>query len=349
MSIEQQNEILKEQLMAVEHDKFLLSQQVAKLAAQMAAIRRGTSMPSEFSPPPEPDLLSHSEFIKQELDDYPTPQASFGAPSTSFNSPSTAPYSETSTPLSIHLGLDALRSSTSDMTQHPAAMLCDLQCQSEVARSQPSTPPMTRHEAATPSFSASPDLWTTLISAVYSQLMHPLRTIFISLRTGSALPPSMMASTPMALPLIRWLISTPADLLPHPPTISRTTTRKLPSNKQTSPTILTSSPTNTLIKTPIIRPRMLQRLLLSSPALARPLRAATARALRLKTGGMTGANNDALRGVLRGMEARRSEKAGLRSRSLARRRDRSSSRRRIRSEERRMCITTGIMENDIGR
>ncbi|KAL9128887.1 MAG: hypothetical protein Q9175_007430 [Cornicularia normoerica] len=130
--IEQQNESLKERLMAVEHEKFLLTQQVAKLAAQMEAIKRGSSAtPCADSPPLGPDLLTREQFIKQELlDDYPynlpTPQNSHSAPSSSYSSPSTATYSELSSPATTGLNLDAL-TATPDMTQHPAAMLCDLQ------------------------------------------------------------------------------------------------------------------------------------------------------------------------------------------------------------------------------
>ena len=306
MTIEQQNESLKERLMTVEHEKFLLAQKVAKMSAQMRAIQSGTSNPHELSPPPESDL--HQNFyIKQEIDDYaftlPTPQHSFGAPSTSFPSPTTATFSESSTPATMSLGLDAL-TATPDLTQHPAAMLCDLQCQS-TGSCQASTPPTTRPQAATPPSTAN--IYPILISAIYSQLMHPLMMIFISLKTGSPLPPSM-TSTPMVLPLIRWLISTPTNLLPPTSPIRRATTP--PKAKRTSPTSTRSARPTTPSQAPILRLRLLRRLLLSSPSLARPLEAATGRALRLKTGGMTGKN-----GALgeRGRRvARRNGKAGLR-------------------------------------
>lgn len=305
--IEQQNESLKERLMTVEHEKFLLTQQVAKLAAQMEAIKRGCSAtPRVDSPPLEPDLLTREQFIKQELlDDYPynlpTPQHSHGAPSTSYSSPSTATYSESSTPATMGLDLDAL-TATPDMTQHPAAMLCDLQCQSAAAR-QTSTRPTIPH--AIQSYSANL-LCLMLISAVYSQLMHPLRMIFTSLRTGSPLPPSMM-TTPMALPLIRWLISTPVSLLPPSPTKSMTPT---PTTTKTSPAKAISTPEATHSTAPILRLRLLRRLLLSSPSLARPLRAATGWALRPKTGSMTSGNG--ARGLGVRWVTRHGEKVGLR-------------------------------------
>lgn len=253
----------------------------------MEAIKRGSSATSPASPALEPDLLTREQFIKQELlDDYPyslpTPQNSHGAPSSSYSSPSPATDSESSTPATVSLGVDAL-TTPSDMTQHPAAMLCDLQCQSERAR-HTATPPTTPHAAAIPSSSANL-VYLTLISAVYSQLMHPLRMIFISLRTGSPLPPSM-TTTPMVLPLIRWLISTPANLLP-PPSPTGPTTPK-PTTTTISSASATCTPEATRSRVPILRLRLLRRLLLSSPSLARPLRAATDRGLRLQTGSMTG-------------------------------------------------------------
>jgi len=310
-SIEQQNESLKQRLMKVEHEKFLLGQRVAKLAAQMKALQRGESTPHvELSPPLEPDLLEHDQIIKQELDEnhfaLPTPQQSLYASSTSFSSPSTATYSSSSTPATINLGIDDLTASP-DMTQHPAAMLCDLQCQSAEA-CQPSTRP-TPLEAAkwTQSSLTTQTIYLMLTSAVYSQLMLPLRMIFISLRTGSSLPPSMMTSMPMALPLIRWLISTPVNLLPT--TISRTTTPH--SITKTSRTTAMSTLTDTPLRVPILRLRLLRRLLLSSPSLARPLRAATGRALRAKAASMTGRRVALERGT-RSVACRHGEKAGLR-------------------------------------
>ena len=310
--IEQQNESLKKQLMIYEHENFLLGQKLAKMTARMEAIDQGssgTTRPSSprlgglpDSPPLGPDLLPREQFIKQELSDeypynLPTPQHSHGAPSSSCASPSTATYSESSTPAIMNLDLYALHA-PSDMTQHPAAMLCDLQCQSAEA-CQTAIQPTTRRAASIQSYTTNP-LYLILSSAVYSQLMHPLRMIFISLRTGLPLPASMM-KTPMALPLIRWLISTPANLLPPSPTEATTPN---PTRTTTSPAKATSTPEATHSRVPILRLRLLRRLLLSSPSLARPLRAATGRALRAKTGSMTGESG------ARGLGGRRVARSG---------------------------------------
>ncbi|KAL2038753.1 hypothetical protein N7G274_008511 [Stereocaulon virgatum] len=303
-SIEQQNESLKQRLMAAEHEKFLLHQRVAKMEAQMDIMRRGSSLPNLSTPPIGPDHLEHSPIIKQEFDDYhhfslPTPQSTHHTTSI-FSSPTTATYSEPSTPATIGLGLNTLTSST-DMTQHPAAMLCDLQCQSmEVC--QVSTQPTTHQAAATHLYIPSL-VYLTLTSAVYSQLiLPPLRIIFTSLKTNSPLPERMMTSMPMALPLIRWLILTPANL-PSP----RTT--RIPRMMTTSLPTAMSTPANSPQRATILRPRLLRRLLLSSPSLARPLRAATGRASRLKTVS-TADGNRAQRTIVHWV-GRQSRKAGL--------------------------------------
>ena len=309
--------------MTVEHEKWLLRHQVAKMTAQMEAIKRGSSTPDVSTPPLEPDLLDHDQIIKKEFEDYqfalPTPRSSLRASSASFSSPSTATYSGSSTPATISLGLDALTASP-DMTQHPAAMLCDLQCQSREA-CHVSTRPTIRHAAAIQLYTANL-LCLTLISQVYLQLMRPLKMIFTSLRTGSPLPRGMMTSMPMALPLIRWLISTPANLLPHPTptqptrtTPTSTTTTTTTTTTKTSPTTATFTLPATPSQTPILRLRMLRRLLLSSPSLARPLRAATGQASRLKTGSTTSGGNGISRRSTQSVVRRHSEKAGLCRRS----------------------------------
>ncbi|KAL8740365.1 MAG: hypothetical protein Q9190_006926 [Brigantiaea leucoxantha] len=140
-TIEEQNSLLKERLMAVEHDKFKLQQQVQRMAAELTSLRSGfssrqtsvDSMPADLGA----DLLSQTQ-IKQEGEQrYPystlnTPPDSIRqCPSTSYSpTPSiSSSFSRSSTPSHLGLGFHTLNTSP-DMTQHPAAMLCDLQCQS---------------------------------------------------------------------------------------------------------------------------------------------------------------------------------------------------------------------------
>ena len=273
--------------MTVEHEKFQLAQQVAKLSAEMSRIRHGGSLaPTSTATSCAPSPSLHPEMfhnIKQELDDYPfalpTPQNSIHLGS-SLTPPSTCSiYSRSPSP--FHGGLN-VSTSSSDLTQHPAAMLCGLQCQSEAARA--ALIPLTNPDATQRQrqlrllyATSTQTYWMTLISAVYSHLLHPLRQIFISLRTGSPIPIKTMPRQEMISLLILWLISTPANLMKTPPTPSNTTSDSTP-------------------QPAAFRIRLLRRLLLCSPALARPLKeAAAGGASRLKA-------SYALNGMLKGTD-----------------------------------------------
>ncbi|KAL8866267.1 MAG: hypothetical protein Q9174_006399 [Haloplaca sp. 1 TL-2023] len=155
--IETQNDRLKERLLQVEHEKFKLQQENTKLAAELTALKGGSSS-SRASLAPSPNLAAqvfNEQTIKQELEDtlsyLRTP---ISLPSDSFSpSPSASSNSRSPSPTSLGLGFHALTTSP-DMTQHPAAMLCDLQCQSGADRSAAMTQPTTR--ATTLSTSSNP-------------------------------------------------------------------------------------------------------------------------------------------------------------------------------------------------
>ena len=139
--------------------------------------------------------------------------------------------------------------SSSDMTQHPAAMLCDLQCQSEEQRPWMSSTP-TQISAAL--------LLINMISAATSVILTPLNQIVNTLTT-----PSYLSPTPSILTLIIWLVTTTASLTN--------------STSMTSYTNTTTSPRPRFS----LRIRLLRRLLASNPHLARPLMDATMSAMRL--------------------------------------------------------------------
>ncbi|KAI4179357.1 MAG: hypothetical protein L6R41_007889, partial [Letrouitia leprolyta] len=130
-AIETQNDMLKERLMAVEHEKFKLQQQNSQMAAELAALRSGSvSTQASLAPASDSaiDVLNNRQAIKQELEDslfaLRTP---ISLPSDSFSpSPSAITDSRSPSPSSLDLGFHVL-TTTPDMTQHPAAMLCDLQ------------------------------------------------------------------------------------------------------------------------------------------------------------------------------------------------------------------------------
>lgn len=284
--------------MAVEHEKFLLAQQVSKLTADMYTMtgRTGTTpvaIPSSApSPPLDPDFQT-PEPLKHELNDFlyalPTPQTSVN-PSLFSSRPSTS-CSLSPSQSQIGLGLSAL-DPASDSTQHPAAVLCDLQCQSEVAGSATHSRVAIRQPPSKGLFIQL--LYLTLLSVTYSRLLLPLRLIFLSIRTRSPLPnPISPRSTSMIFLLINLLTSTPSN--PRSPTKASSSTKK---NRSINPN------TSTISSIPLpgarrltFRLRLLRHLLFCSPALARPLRDATSKAMRTKISRtLTGTVTDSLRG-----------------------------------------------------
>lgn len=229
--MEQQNQFLIQRLSQMESENNRLSQQVAKLSAEVRGSRSVT--PKASSPAIESPTLTPTLF-KQEGDELPMERIPFPTPSVT-------DYSPTFTPSTL--------AEASDVTQHPAAVLCDLQCPSLASKDL---------EAPFPS-STSPNLklhmmlqllFLTMTSAACSTVIHPLSQILLSLKTGSPLTFST-AEIYQHFPLILWLISTPS----------------LSSSKVSN--------------RPVFRMRLLTRLLACSPALARPLRDATGRALQL--------------------------------------------------------------------
>lgn len=273
--------------MDVEHEKFLLAQQVNQLTAQVYAMtnQTGSTTPASTAPDsPSPSPSSSSlnivapdqEAIKKEPNDHryslPTPPKSISV------SLSSRPSTSCSLSLSSsQIGLESSAFETfSDLAQHPAAMLCGLQCQSETARSA-LLPLVTRPHR--PKLYFIPLLYRTLALVIYSRLLHPLRLIFLSIQTGSPLPSEISPqATSMLLLLINLLISTPANLN------SSTTTPTWPMRTQLTnthtPTI--SSASLHAARRSMFRLRLLRRLLFCNPALARPLRDATSKAMRTK-------------------------------------------------------------------
>lgn len=232
--MEQQNQFLIQRLSQMEAENNRLSQQVAQLSAEVRGSRSTT--PKAGSPVTESPTLTPTLF-KQEGEELAMERIPFPTPSTTDYSPTLKP---------------STLAEASDVTQHPAAVLCDLQCPSQASK-----------VLEVPSLSSTSDrrsslqlqmtlqlLFLTMTSTAYSTVIHPLSQILLSLKTGLPLALST-EEIYQHFPLILWLISTPS-LSP-----SKAPTR------------------------PVFRMRLLTRLLACSPALARPLRDATGRALQL--------------------------------------------------------------------
>ncbi|CAL5866661.1 uncharacterized protein PFLUO_LOCUS870 [Penicillium psychrofluorescens] len=230
IQMEQQNQFLLQRLSQMEAENNRLSQQVAQLSAEVRGSRSAT--PTKVGSPVADSPTLTPTLFKQEGDDLPMERIPFPTPSTTDYSPTLKP---------------STLAEASDVTQHPAAVLCDLPCPSLASKEL---------EARFPSLTSRVPLqmtlqllFLTMTSAACSAVIHPLSHILHSLKTGSPL----MFSTEeiyQHFPLILWLISTPS-LSP-----SKASNR------------------------PVFRMKLLTRLLACSPALARPLRDATGRALQ---------------------------------------------------------------------
>ena len=286
--------MLKQRLMAVEQEKFLLRQQLAKMAAALhksSPTSRAVSAAPNTSPPRSPGLSAAEvhqidKNIKQEFEDLsfslPSPQNTLD-PRSSFSSPTSSP-SRSPSPSNMDFHGTA---NSSDMTQHPAAMLCGLQCQSEAVWRLSPSPSSAPDEAQSPLLERQQmhiqhtlttlHLFLTIHSVVYSSLLQPLSQLLTSLRTG--LPMRTLTMTPTLFHLILWLISTPINpLRPMIPTTSSS-----PSTDMTSTIKITSTSSPPQLLPSAFRISLLRRLLACSPALARPLKDATGRALQMKT------------------------------------------------------------------
>ena len=233
--IEQHNQLLQERLSQMEAENNRLSKQVAQLAAQVDVSRGNTPAASNPQSGNSPTLTA-TLFKQEGEDDGQVEQIPFPTPShTTQHSPTLEPYS---------------LAEPSDMTRHPAAVLCDLQCLSEGSKEM-EDPYLYMTLASNQNLNVMVlmvlQLLMTMTSAAYLTVIHPLSKILYSLRTGSALTFST-EEIYQRFPLILWLISTQ---------------NLSPMKKNTSPTS-------------VFRMRLLARLLACSPALARPLRDATA-------------------------------------------------------------------------
>ena len=288
--------------MAAEHEKFLLNQKVAKMEAQVKLLKNGSN-PGESiptTPAPEAQAFDHIK-IKQEIDDY---QFSFPTPRT-YSSPSSMTYSPSVSPSQASLSFDDESLATSaDMTQHPAAMLCDLQCQSAEACQEPSpqhtakTTKTSQATFATPSSSANQTLnSTTLALKAYSQTKTLSNSTHrtTTRRTHQSLNSQSTNTTspPKTSPSMRWWTSAP----------TKATTMAMALSLETSTSL-------SLLKVWL---QVLQRLSLRSPPLARPFEDATGWVMRRETSSTTSRLSEALRWRSSELGRRLSGRSGLRS------------------------------------
>jgi transcriptional activator HAC1 len=169
---------------------------------------------------------------------------------------------------------------SSDLTQYPAAMLCDLQCQVSEEQAKPFPASQT---LMSPLLALTLQLRMLLLSAsaILSACQRPLTQIAMSSKAGFSLLPS-----PLILTTIIWLVTLPPD------SNSSTSTTSSATKQTTSPLTLwqrAMTPLRTTTassrKYTTLRLKSLRKILTSSPNLARPLSDATMVALRLVSEG----------------------------------------------------------------
>lgn len=169
-------------------------------------------------------------------------------------------------------------SKAADLTQRPAAMLCDLQCQSA---SLPRSWTASQTSMARSSNSGLPIL--LLISVLASACQRPLTQIAMSLKAGFSLPPA-----PSILKAIIWLVTRPRSSRrsrsTYPSSSTRMGAQSFPAHQRRTGTPSLRTP-NSVSTLPTLRITSLQKILTCSPNLARPLQDATMEALRLVSEG----------------------------------------------------------------
>ena len=252
---------------------------IAKMAAEMTVFRKmikgdvATPDSSKNTSPSlsttifsQADVIPHVKSEFDELDfTLPPPHSTVDPRDAAFSSPSGSPKVNPT-------------AATPNLTQHPAEMLCDLQCQLGAKRLQwGTTSSSPSAELETLAFlslftTLSQVLLANMVLTAYSLVLSPTAAISHSLKTETA-----RAERLFPLSLLSTL--TPTNLASALAMTTLTTTTRW-SRLQCQSTFQINS---------------LHRLLASSPALARPLRDATGRALRLtsssdatSTGGLPG-------------------------------------------------------------
>jgi transcriptional activator HAC1 len=253
-TIERRYQDLEMRLADSEAKNFALQQQIAQFTGKIPVFNPSSSPQTrpveQFRQAPSPLTLSQELFTSQDSHNRAFEQPIVENTSNHLNPQTVNPASLSPEMRPV---AESSNASSSDMTQHPAAVLCDLQCQSEEQR-----PWMNLMQ---PSNSILPiTAFLLLISAATSTILSPLSRIMNSLRMGSSLSP-----TASILNTIIWLTTTSSPLMPLTSTTSSTTTTK------------TRSMRNPKLS---LRMNLLRRLLACSPQLARPLMDATMGAMR---------------------------------------------------------------------
>ncbi|KAL6900143.1 transcriptional activator hac1 [Trichoderma evansii] len=253
---------LSQQLFGPQDGQKVDSTKQSLMDQMMRSATNPTVNPASLSPELNPIPDSANEDLSEEFEETTEEQ--------------TKEQIETSEQLTVGLSTDS--------TQRPAEMLCDLPCQSvEMPQSFPAS------QTPTPTALA----WALYLrmmvlsaSALLSACQRPLMQIAMSSKAGFSLLP-----TPQLLTTIIWLVTLPPASRINLPTTSSTSTTSSTTTQTTSPPTLWQRATMPLRTTSstsrstTLRLKSLRTILSSSPSLARPLLDATMAALRLVSEG----------------------------------------------------------------
>ncbi|KAI0162349.1 hypothetical protein GGR57DRAFT_453906 [Xylariaceae sp. FL1272] len=259
-ALEQRNEVLQNQLVEQQKQNMRLLQELEKL--RNGSVSQDSST-AEFQPSPitlSPPLFPNAPVpgMKEEL---------IALPET-VNPASISP--EMNPVADDEVSSAPTETTSTDATQHPAVMLWDLQCPSVKA---PSSWVASRNPLP-PVLSMYLQLQTLMMvsSALVSACSRPMTLIRGALKANLALQP-----TPSILSTIIWLVTLP----PTVTTLTSVNSSRMSAEPQARPqdsTRTSRNPNSSSAST--LRIKSLQKLLTSSPILARPLMDATMGLLR---------------------------------------------------------------------
>ncbi|KAI0867711.1 hypothetical protein GGS24DRAFT_484706 [Hypoxylon argillaceum] len=284
-ALEQRNAVLESALHNQQKQNLALLEELAKLRRSAGVVSRSSSPLDVFEPSPltlSQPLFDQSVNGAGMMDDFILMPGQDGTVDPASISPELAPVSDsdlktdlnTTTETEALLTVPTAATTSSDVTQHPAAVLCDLQCPSVEA---PSSWMAQRQP------SPLRPLHTLLMasSVLISACCRPLTLITGALKTNLALHP-----TPSILSTIIWLVTRPPNFR-NLTSISSSATTTSAAQHPARPRAMTRSPKipNPPSASSTLRIKSLQKLLTSSPILARPLMDATMEFLRLVSEG----------------------------------------------------------------
>ncbi|KAI0172683.1 hypothetical protein GGR52DRAFT_580397 [Hypoxylon sp. FL1284] len=280
-ALEIRNQQLEEQLANQQKTNEMLMDELNKLR-QGSGSSRGSSPFDNLQPSPltlSQPLFGSAQDKASMMNDFILMPEQDDTVDPASLSPELAPISDDNAPQTSATEQGATASTSaatsSDVTQHPAAVLCDLQCPSV------ETPPswLASRQPSPPGLSLFLQLQTLLTasSVMLSAFRHPMTLIRGALKANLALLP-----TPSILSAIIWLVTRPPSFRASTST-SSSATMSSAAQLQARPREATRSPKNRNqpSASSTLRIKTLQKLLTSSPILARPLEDATMELLRL--------------------------------------------------------------------